>query len=438
MNNTSCFKEFARYSFFSVLGMMGISCYILADTIFISNGLGTNGLAALNLAIPVYNFIHGIGLMLGMGGATKFSIYKSQNDYKNTNIIFTNTIYLAAAFAFLFVITGLVFSKPLALLLGADSQTFAMTNTYLKCLLIFAPAFIMNDVLLCFVRNDGKPQLSMTAMLTGSFSNIILDYIFIFPLKMGIFGAVLATGFAPIISITILSPHWLKKDKGFHLTRTGFHFNIAGTLLSLGFPSLVAQLSSGIVMITFNALILKHQGNTGVAAYGIIANIALVVTAIYEGIAQGIQPLISNFYGCRNHKNIQQMLRYALLTILVVSAGIYLVIFLCANPVTAIFNKENNPLLQEIAVFGLKLYFTSVAFVGFNIIMAVFFTSTEHMVPAHIISILRGLVLIIPMAFLLSAFWGMTGIWLSYPITELVVAAVGIVLYMRTPLISTA
>ena len=430
MNNTSCFKEFAKYSFFSVLGMMGISCYILADTFFVSNGLGTNGLAALNLAIPVYNFIHGSGLMLGMGGATKFSICKSQNDYKNTNIIFTNTIYLAAVFAFLFVIAGLVFSSPLALLLGADGQTLTMTNTYLKYLLFFAPAFIMNDVLLCFVRNDGNPQLSMIAMLTGSFSNIILDYIFIFPLKMGIFGAVLATGFAPVISITILSRHWLKKDIGFHLTRTGFHFNVMRTLMSLGFPSLIAQLSSGIVMITFNALILKHQGNTGVAAYGIIANIALVVTAIYEGIAQGIQPLISNFYGCRNHKNIQQVFRYALLTILVVSAGIYLVLFLCANPVTTIFNKEHNPLLQEIAVYGLRLYFTSAAFVGFNIIMAIFFTSTEHMVPAHIISILRGLVLIIPMAFLLSAFWGMTGIWLSYPITELAVAAVGILLYM--------
>ncbi len=430
MNNTSCFKEFAKYSFFSVLGMMGISCYILADTFFVSNGLGTNGLAALNLAIPIYNFIHGSGLMLGMGGATKFSICKSQNDYKNTNIIFTNTIYLAAVFAFLFVIAGLVFSSPLALLLGADGQTLTMTNTYLKCLLFFAPAFIMNDVLLCFVRNDGNPQLSMIAMLTGSFSNIILDYIFIFPLKMGILGAVLATGFAPVISITILSRHWLKKDIGFHLTRTGFHFNVMRTLLSLGFPSLIAQLSSGIVMITFNALILKHQGNTGVAAYGIIANIALVVTAIYEGIAQGIQPLISNFYGCGNHKNIQQVFRYALLTILVVSAGIYLVIFLCANPVTTIFNKEHNPLLQEIAVYGLRLYFTSAAFVGFNIIMAIFFTSTEHMVPAHIISILRGLVLIIPMAFLLSAFWGMTGIWLSYPITELAVAAVGILLYM--------
>lgn len=211
MNNPSCFKEFVRYSFFSVLGMLGISCYILADTFFVSSGLGTTGLAALNLAIPVYNFIHGSGLMLGMGGATKFSICKSQKDNRNANIIFTNTISLAFIFALVFVITGLLLSNPLTSLLGGDTETFTMTNTYLKWLLLFAPAFIMNDVLLCFVRNDGKPQLSMLAMLTGSFSNIVLDYIFIFPLQMGIFGAVLATGFAPVISIVILSRHWLKK-----------------------------------------------------------------------------------------------------------------------------------------------------------------------------------------------------------------------------------
>lgn len=431
MNNPSCFKEFVRYSFFSVLGMLGISCYILADTFFVSSGLGTTGLAALNLAIPVYNFIHGSGLMLGMGGATKFSICKSQKDNRNANIIFTNTISLAFIFALVFVITGLLLSNPLTSLLGGDTETFTMTNTYLKWLLLFAPAFIMNDVLLCFVRNDGKPQLSMLAMLTGSFSNIVLDYIFIFPLQMGIFGAVLATGFAPVISIVILSRHWLKKNKGFHFTKTRLRFNIIRIIVSLGFPSFIAQLSSGIVMITFNALILKHQGNTGVAAYGIIANISLVAAAIYEGIAQGIQPLISHFYGIKNHKNIQQVFRYARITILGISLGIYLFILLLANPITNIFNNESNPLLQEIAIHGLRLYFTSAGFVGFNVIMAVFFTSTEQMIPAHIISILRGLILIIPIAFFLSALWGMTGIWLAYPVTELIVAVLGMVIYMH-------
>ena len=148
-----------------------MSCYILADTFFVSKGLGTNGLTALNLAIPVYNFIHGTGLMLGMGGATRFSVCKSQGKEDEVNQIYTNTLYLAVVFSAVFILIGVIVSKQLALFLGADTSVLEMTNTYLRWLLIFAPAFILNDVLLCFVRNDGSPQLSMIAMLIGSFSN---------------------------------------------------------------------------------------------------------------------------------------------------------------------------------------------------------------------------------------------------------------------------
>lgn len=109
MGQQSCMRDFIRYTTLSVLGTLGVSCYILADTFFVSKGLGTNGLAALNLAIPVYNFIHGTGLMLGMGGATKFSIYRSQNQKEEVNQLYTNTIYLAIIFSTVFVLTGLFF-----------------------------------------------------------------------------------------------------------------------------------------------------------------------------------------------------------------------------------------------------------------------------------------------------------------------------------------
>ncbi len=211
MNNTNCFKEFVKYSSLNVLGMIGLSCYILADTFFISKGLGTNGLTALNLAIPIYSFIHGSGLMIGIGGGTKYSILKSQNDKEAANRTFTNAVILALGFAIVFFVIGFFFSETIVQMLGADETVFQMSKTYLQVILLFAPMFIMNNVLLCFVRNDGAPQLSMIAMLVGSLSNIVLDYIFIFPFKMGIFGAVLATGLAPVISMFVLSPFSLKR-----------------------------------------------------------------------------------------------------------------------------------------------------------------------------------------------------------------------------------
>ncbi|MBO5281916.1 MAG: MATE family efflux transporter [Lachnospiraceae bacterium] len=430
MKQQSSMKYFLHYTALSVLGTLGVSCYILADTFFVSKGLGSRGLAALNLAIPVYNFIHGTGLMLGMGGATRFSICKSQGKQQEVNRIYTNTVYLALLFSAVFVLVGFFLSRRLAILLGADASVLEMTDTYLRWLLLFAPAFILNDVLLCFVRNDEGPQLSMIAMLIGSFSNIVLDYLFIFPMQMGIFGAAFATGLSPVISILMMLSHWIRKRNTFHFVRTKIETDIVKQEISLGFPSLIAQLSSGIVMIVFNAIILKLEGNTGVAAYGVIANISLVIAAIYTGIAQGVQPLISTFYGSGNDQQARTVLRYAMTTILAVSCAVYLIIFVFAEPITAVFNSENNIELQRIAVSGLKLYFLSAAFMGYNTILATFFTSIEKAFPAHVLSVLRGLILIIPMAFFLSALWGMTGVWLTCPITEFLVAMLGFGIYL--------
>lgn len=199
--------------------------------------------------------------------------------------------------------------------------------------------------------------------------------------------------------------------------------------LSLGFPSLIAQVSSGIVMIIFNMIILNLEGNIGVAAYGIIANISLVITAVYTGIAQGIQPLVSRFHGTGDNKHKQSVLRYAMVTMLILSVVLYLVIIIFSKPIVNIFNSENNLKLEEIAISGLKLYFLSIPFVGYNTILATFFTSMEQGMPAHILSVLRGLVLIIPLAFVMSALWEMTGVWLSYPVTEALVALLGFILY---------
>ena len=131
------FQEFLRYSLLNMLGMIGLSCYILADTFFVSKGLGTKGLAALNLAIPVYNLIHGSGLMLGMGGSVKLSVFQSQKKEKDARRVFTNTLYMVLFFAVLFSFAGLFFSHHISRLLGADANVFSMTNTYLKVLLFF-------------------------------------------------------------------------------------------------------------------------------------------------------------------------------------------------------------------------------------------------------------------------------------------------------------
>ena len=431
MKNNRIFCDFFKYVFLNILGQIGYSCYTMADTFFVSADLGTKGLTALNLAFPMFCLMNGIGLMIGMGGGTCYSLARSRRETQRANQIFTNAAYLTFTASALFFFVGVFLSESLVRILGADDTMFALTNTYLKVMLLFAPAFFTNNLLQCFVRNDGNPALSMAAMITGSISNVILDYIFIFPLGMGIFGSIFATGLSPLISIIVLSPYFLKGKNHFHFIRK-FSWQRVSNIVSNGIPPLVTEVSSGVVMFLFNFIILRLNGNTGVAAFGIVSVISLVVIAIYTGLSQGIQPILSLNHGAGNKENVNTIRTYALTTALLLSVVLYSILFFGADPIALVFNSEKDMLLQALAIPGIRLYFLACPFIGFNLVTATYLISTEHPRPAQIISVSRGILVLIPMAFLLSAIFGLTGVWCSYPLTEASVAIMAFIIYRKT------
>lgn len=420
---TSLKHKFTHYVSLSVFGMMAISCYILADTFFVAQGIGSSGLTALNLAIPMYSFIHGTGLMIGMGGATRFALTKSKT-------IFTQALFFTGMMSILFVFMGICFSSRLAVLLGADELTFPNTAIYLKTILCFSPMFLLNNLMLCFVRNDKNPKLSMMAMMIGSLSNIILDYVFVFPMNMGMFGAAFATGIAPIISLLVLLPHFLKRQNTFHVEKTSHHLSAFQDITKLGISALITEFSSGIVIIVFNIIILKLEGNIGVAAYGIIANIALVIISIFTGIAQGIQPLLSDRYRLKCYHDCKKIMRYAFVCAATISLFIYSITFMFSEQIISIFNSEANVQLMSIAIIGMRLYFIGFFFIGLNILCIAYFGAIDHTKYAFIISILRGFVIILLMAFLLAYLFQMQGVWLAMTITEMLVLILSIMLVL--------
>ena len=261
----------------------------------------------------------------------------------------------------------------------------------------------------------------MAGMLIGSLANIVLDYIFIYPLGMEMAGAATATATAPVISMLIMSVHFIKKNNRFHITKIRLSLKRAADICFLGVSSLVLELSSGIVIIVFNFLILKLNGNTGVAAYGILANIALVLTSVFTGIAQGIQPIVSRHADAKG-KHVQNSIRkYALITSLLLSLVSYITISLFSVPIAEAFNKADDPLLTTIASGGMRIYFINLFFAGVNIIASAFLCSCDKPKLAFVISVLRGFILIIPAAWILSSLFGLTGIWLTVPVTEAIV-----------------
>lgn len=425
---TSVLKNFIKYVGLNILGMMGLSCYILADTFFVSKALGSTGIAALNFSISIYSVIHGVGLMIGIGGATRYSILKSQNKDKKADVVYTTCIKLGIALGVIFAVIGIFGSEFLAGILGADRYTLPLTKVYLTTILCFAPFFIMNNIILAFGRNDNNPNLAMMAMLIGSFSNIVLDYIFMFPLKMGMFGAAFATGIATIISISIMSIHFIKGKNNFRLTKNKVRWRSIYNISALGLSAFITEISSAIVLITFNLLILRLKGNSGVASYGIIANIALVAVSIFTGIAQGIQPLVSQGYGMDNHVMIKKIIKYALITSLSIALVIYITVFYNLDSIIGVFNSEQNLEVEEIAKVGFRIYFLGFFFTGINIVMTMYLSATENAKDAFIISIARGCIIIVPLVFLLSNILNMIGIWLAFVVTEFIVTVVAVYL----------
>lgn len=424
-------QEFGKYVSQSVLSQLGVSCYILADTYFISKGVGADGLTALNLAIPVFSVMNGCGFMLGIGSGTKYGIMKGTGNEKRGDVLFTSSLCVVTVLAVIFMLIGLLAADPITVLVGANAEVYDMTRTYLQVILLFSPMFMINNLLGAMIRNDGNTSLAMTAMLSGCLFNIVFDYIFVFPMGLGLFGAVLATAVAPIISILILLQHFVKKKNQFRLIRVRPDVRLVASAAGLGVPSLVTEVSSGLVIAVFNLLILGLAGNVGVAAYGVVANISIVVIAIYNGIAQGVQPLLSREYGRNQEKNVHRFLSWAMMLTVILAMVIYVGIYWNADVIAMIFNSGRDMDLQRIAVEGLKIYFTACPFVGANILLAIYFAATDQAAPAQMISLLRGLIVIIPLAFIMANVAGLTGVWMTFPLTELVVCVVACGLYKK-------
>ncbi len=422
-------KRFFQYVFFNILSSLGVSVYLLIDTYFISKGMGADGLAALNVCLPVFNFLNGFGLMLGIGGGSRFSMMYCNTERAETDKIFTNAFYASVLISAVFLLAGLFFSAPLTRLLGADERIFELSHGYLKTVLLFAPAFVLNNLLVCFMRNDCAPRLATLAVLGGSFANVILDYDFIFVMNMGMRGAALATSIAPIVSMAILSIHFLSGWNAFRLRLEKPRFEIIRTIFSLGLPTFVTEVSGGIVILVFNFIIYRLTGNTGLAAYGVIANLAIVCTAVYTGLSSGVQPLLCSLHGKKDVNGQKYLLRLSIVSAFVLAAGIYAAMYLYTPDLVTVFNSDGHAEFQLIAKQGIRRYFLFMPFMGVNALLSVFFMSCELPALSQLISLLRGAVLVIPIAFLFFALKSMSGIWLTVPISEVLTAATGAVIY---------
>lgn len=423
-------KQFFKYVSQNILGLLGTSCYILADTYFIAQAAGTDGVTLLNLCLPIYNLIFAFGSMIGLGAATRYAILRAQGDARAQRY-FSNAIFSVCILAVPFMLVGIFRPDGLLRLMGGDADIVALGMNYARIFLMFTPFFMCNYVVASFVRNDGDPSLAMVATLSGSLFNVVFDYIFIFPMGLGLPGAALATAISPILSIAVCSAHFIKKSNTITFVRKAPSVRLLAQSCQLGISGFVGELSSGVTTTVFNFLLLRLAGNVAVAAYGVVANFALVATAIFNGVAQGAQPLVSQCYGKNEMAGARKLLLLGCGTALGLAALLYGVVFGYTDALTALFNSENSALMAEFAHSGMRIYFVGYFFAGCNIVAAGYLGAVNRPAEASITSLCRGMVAIVVCSLVLSALFGMNGVWAAFPVSEAITLALTVFLLKR-------
>ena len=423
-------KQFFKYVSQNIFGLLGTSCYILADTYFIAQAAGTDGVTLLNLCLPIYNLIFAFGSMIGLGAATRYAILRAQGDARAQRY-FSNAIFSVCILAVPFMLVGIFRPDGLLRLMGGDADIVALGMNYARIFLMFTPFFMCNYVVASFVRNDGDPSLAMVATLSGSLFNVVFDYIFIFPMGLGLPGAALATAISPILSIAVCSAHFIKKSNTITFVRKAPSVRLLAQSCQLGISGFVGELSSGVTTTVFNFLLLRLAGNVAVAAYGVVANFALVATAIFNGVAQGAQPLVSQCYGKNEMAGARKLLLLGCGTALGLAALLYGVVFGYTDALTALFNSENSALMAEFAHSGMRIYFVGYFFAGCNIVAAGYLGAVNRPAEASITSLCRGMVAIVVCSLVLSALFGMNGVWAAFPVSEAITLALTVFLLKR-------
>lgn len=415
-------KVFINYLVPSVSATMVTSIYILADTMMIGRGIGAAGLAALNILLPMYSTFYGFGMMCGIGGSVLFGFSRGKGEEQEARGYFTTALILTAILAVLSAVLCNVFFEPLLNFLGCTPVMREYAVSYGRILMTVSPAYIFSCFLQAFVRNDGAPRLAMTGVVSGGITNVVLDYAFIYILRWGMAGAALATVIGTGLTIAILCSHFFKKDNHLKLGG-GLSLRKAWDVLMNGMPSFIMELSSGVIMLLFNLQLLKYVGDIGVVVYGIVSNVALVVTSLSNGIAQAAQPMISANYGAGNMDRVREVRNLSL--VVAMTAGVLFTAsgFLIPVPIAELFLVPTEQIIA-MAVPAIKLYFISFVISEWNIICGTYFQAIVKPKLSLMVTLMRGIALNSILVFVLPAIFGVNGIWMVVTVSEIVTAVI--------------
>ena len=422
-------KSLCRYIFPAMGGLFVTYLYNVVDGIFVGRGVGSAALGAVNIGVPFITFAVAIAAMFPMGGGTVVAIRMGREDKEGANHAFMTAFLLTLLASLLLTLIGMAFSRQIVDLSGGRTLSHTMRDMaagYLFYYCAFSVPMLMSTCLSVFVRNDGSPALSFAGMCVGAGANIFLDWLFIFPMKMGVVGAAIASGLGQVFSVAVLLSHFVRKRGSLRFRRFPVSGALIGKICKRGVPEAASQLTTPVTALCYNLMLARLVGDIGVSTFSVLSFIYSLVNAILSGTAQGLQPLWGLCYGERDTDGMNLYFRWGIRINAILSVVIYGLLFLFAEPVIQIFNRD--PELVQNASAALSLFGLSFIPMALNLIYTAFLYSTKRTLQADAISLSRGVVLKAAAIFCMPVLFGIDVIWLAPFAAELLTLVLALVL----------
>ncbi len=411
---------------------MANAFYNIVDRIYIGQGVDALALSGLSVIFPLMIIIMAFGMLVGIGSAVRVSISLGEKDYSRANRILGNAFFLSLVMGVALMVIGFLVSDKILLIFGAGPETLEYASEYFNIILAGIPFSMTGYALNNIIRAEGNPRIAMISVFISAGLNIILDPILIFGFDMGVRGAALATIISQAVLCIWVLRHFRSRKSVTRLSLPDIKPDayIIRYIISIGFAPFAMNVASSVVTGVMNTLFIRYGGDISVGAMGIVHSSTMMLLMTIISINMAIQPIIGFNYGaglyCRVKEAVMKAIKYATL----IATGGWLICMLIPGAVISIFNSDSIE-LREAGVLGLRIYCAALPVIGYQIITSNYFQAIGKARLAAFLSLLRQIIVLLPLIIILPRFWGVEGVWIANPISDLVAAVISYFFFRR-------
>ncbi|GIU20296.1 MULTISPECIES: MATE family efflux transporter [unclassified Shewanella] len=412
-------RTFWRYTLPAIAAMLVNGLYQIVDGIFIGHYIGFEGLAAINMAWPVIYFMVGFGIMVGMGSGSLLSIQRGKGDTRAAATILTSSLVIMLALAGVSTAILSVFSDFFLIAQGGAGNTLVMAQDYIGVFTWGTAITVIASAIPLLIRNDESPNIATGLMVLGACINILLDYLLIGVFNFGLLGASIATISAQAVVCLLGLFYFCSRLSSINWSAKFSWFNAAfgKQIVLLGSSSLFMYLYTSFVFALHNRLFTEYGTPLTVGAFAIVGYLMVLYYLVAEGVAEGMQPPVSYYYGAEQHKNINKMLKLSVKVTLIAGTCWVLLLNLLPETMVGLFNND-DPLLIATAIDGIKMHLFAMPLDGFIALSSVYFMATNQGVKALVIAC-GNMLIQLPFLYFLPKVMGVEGVWMAMPLSNI-------------------